>query len=708
MSRLPALVAAALVIASCSGGSDDTSEPVESAPPTTAEAPVGTPASSEPGDADDEPATPTPEPPPGDTAFDQLAALARDESVSELDLALAELSAFVGPIPGVPTLLDDGSVYPSLTHVLDEIERERDELTPEQAAAVDAGIDALFPADAIIEEFSLFDDGDTGAEGFAPLGFASAAPASSGDDPPLVDAPSVLRTEVLRWAGRVSDYLGGPFLNIWVQTFPAGALGSDVAGRNRGLPLGHPERTLERGNPDCLIQLALGSTAADIAGIVAHEITHCWQFVRLGSDNDRWNATGDWVLEGQAAYVGHVIGGLTRFNDSWWRFYLNDLDPNGQWNMYRSSYDAIGFWARVDEGADLVAAMQRSIDAAPSNSAMLAAAISDLGAATTWLGAGTFQRSDWGAGWTSSSLGDPGTPRRSTAHEVGERNDIALSADAGTQANHEISVAAIDDADGTVMFVAGRGTGVVRFDPDDIVLGDAAFTDEWCLERCVCPDDTNAFPPERVLGSDVEFFASLVGQPADSSTLTVRIAPFDPETSDRCEEDEDEPEPDPDPVTGSGGLIGAWRASPDSVANMFEQASAFGDGAVAIEVTGASGDVRLTFREDGTGNLVYDRVTLFLADEVLGDLTLNGSGTFSWTTAGGPLQIDGTQFRFSVSSSALGGELLTISDADVPAAGTTVLSGAVAGNELTITAAQGSAGDVFFPVSWTRIGPSDE
>ena len=154
--------------------------------------------------------------------------------------------------------------------------------------------------------------------------FASTAPASSGDDPPLEDASAELRAAVLGAAAAVRDYLGGPSLNIWVQTYPLGTIG-DVAGRNRGLRPDSDDRTAARGNPDCLVQLAIGSTAADIAGIVAHEITHCWQFTRLGLDVDRTNATGRWVFEGQAAYVGHVLGGLTRFNGNWWRFYLNDV-----------------------------------------------------------------------------------------------------------------------------------------------------------------------------------------------------------------------------------------------------------------------------------------------------------------------------------------------------------------------------------------------
>jgi len=92
----------------------------------------------------------------------------------------------------------------------------------------------------------------------------------------------------------------------------------------------------------------------------------------------------------------------------------------------------------------------------------------------------------------------------------------------------------------------------------------------------------------------------------------------------------------------------------------------------------------------------------FPADQIIGDLTISRTGTFSWSTSGRALVITGTEFSYSVGSSALSDEFLTITDDDVPTSGTTTLSGAVDDNVLTIASADGCAGRVFFPTTWIR------
>ncbi len=687
MRRAVATIVVTVLLVSCSGGGSNDAAPDTLGSPSVVD--------NEQTEHSADDAETDPPSPAGDSALDQLAAFAATDGVDGLDVALAELSTYVGPIPGVPTLQVDDSIFPSLTHVLDEIDAGRSQLTSEQAEVVDAAIAALFPPDQITDEFPLFVDSDGEPEGFAPPGLASPA-----TEPPFEDAPPEVRAAIRSAGEAVRSYLGGPALNIWVQTFPPGAIG-DVAGRNTGLRPEDPRREALPGNPDCIIKVATGATPGDIAGIITHEVTHCWQFTRMGVDVDRWNATGEWVREGQAAFIGHELGGLTRYNEDWWRFYLSGrIDGNGQWPMYASSYDAIGFWSRVAAGSDVVAAMRRTVDASPSDSRMFTAATSELGGELSWLGAGTFQRADWGGGWTASTRGDPGTPRRSTSHTVIERNDVALSADAGAQANYEIDVSPVGGADGSVVTAQGRGTGVLRVDPIDVVLS-GSFSEEWCIGECLCPDGAPAFPPDRVQPAGFTISASIVGLPAEETTLGVKVARFDDEDPGRCDE---EPDPSPEPA-GDGdisGLVGTWRADPNSVALAFERASSFGGSAVGIEVIGADGDVLITFDEGGTGSLAYVGVTLYLADEIIGDLTLNGSGTFTWSISGSSVVISGTDYAISVTSSALGGELLTLTDEDVPATGTTSLSGAVAGDTLTVTSADGSEGTVFFPISWQR------
>jgi hypothetical protein len=699
------LLAPALLAVACSAG--DGGEPVATPSSESTTAPGEGSSTREEAAVTTSPPTTQPAPAlEGASGFEQLENF--KATASPIDAALAELAAITRPIDGVVVIAEDGTVFPSLTHVLETLDENGGELSPEQAAAVDEAVTSLFDPDELLIEFPLFPDGlpdgeaDEEVEGFAPMGFAASV-ASPGDEPTLDEAPAELQRLIRSAANDARAVLGGPPLNVWVQLFAPGAFGR-VAGRNVSLDLADPRRDEFPTRPDCLVQLTSGPLPADIIGIIAHELTHCWQFTRIGFDVGRLIAIDDWAKEGMAGYIGEVVQ-PTRFNAEWWGGYLTTrIDGNGQWNMYTRSYDAIGFWSRIAAGGDVVAAMRRTMDASPSNAAMFSAATSDLGPQRAWLGAGTFERGDWGAGWTGSGPGSPGTPRSITSHTVIERNDIALSSDAGAQSNHEIAVAPVGGADGSVVTAAGTGVGVLRVDPDDIVLTGGTFLEEWCIGRCECPDGSAAFPSDRIRADSFDIAASLVGGARDATTLRVRTGRFDPDDSERCDEEEAEDAGDSSPPPGgtTDGLVGTWRANPDAVASVFEQASGFGGADSGFEVIGADGDVLMTFADDRTGTLDYDNVTLFLADQIIGDLTIAGTGAFSWDIVGGSIVISGTTFAYSVTSSAIGGELLTITDADVPTSGTTSLSGGVTGGVLTIASADGSAGRVFFPNTWIR------
>jgi hypothetical protein len=684
--RCALLLSLGLIVAACSG---ETSEP-DSAPATNAPA------------ATDAPTTTTTvadvAPLPGGSGWLQLENLA--ETGSDLDVALAEFAAVAGPVVGAAPIDSDGTVFPSITHALQTIEANRAELTDEQANAIDTIVAELFDPTEMIVEFALFDDAPEQTEGASPAGFASGL--RSPDDSEFDEASDEIKRLITPIAADVRELLGGPRLNVWAQVFPRGTFG-DAAGRNLGLEPGNLLRDEFPNDPDCLIQVTEGPLPADIVPIIAHELTHCWQFTRIGFDESRQIATADWAIEGMAAYVGEQVA-PTRFNAEWWGGYLTTrIDRNGQWDMYRRSYDALGFWSRVAAGDDIAAAMRRTVDASPNDAAMFRAATSGLGAGVAWVGAGTFERPDWGPGWTGSGPGSPGTPRTVTAHTVIERNDVALSSDTGAQSNHEISISPVSGADGSVVTARGSGTGVLRVDPDDVVLS-GSFVEDWCIGICECPDGTPAFPDDRIRSGPIEMAASLVGGANEASTLNVRVGAFDPDDAGdtaRCEEDEDEAE-EPSPDTDADSLLGTWRANADAVASMYEQASSFG-GQPGFDVLGANGDVLLTFAEGGAGRLVYDDVTILIADQAVGDVNIGGAGDFAWTIDGGALVITDTTFEFSVSTSALGGIPLKITDADVPNVGSTSLSGGVSGEFLTISSADGAAGRVFFPNTWVRV-----
>ena len=118
-----------------------------------------------------------------------------------------------------------------------------------------------------------------------------------------------------------------------------------------------------------------------------------------------------------------------------------------------------------------------------------------------------------------------------------------------------------------------------------------------------------------------------------------------------------------------------------------------------------TGDVVMELREDGTGTLTYTEVTAFINNGPLTDLTINGEGSFQFGVEAGLLTVSGNTFNVAVSSSALLGESLVITDRDIEggAGGTSTYEIGFDGDQLVLTGAEGTRGAVFFPILWTRM-----
>ena len=408
--------------------------------------------------------------PAGETGAEQLEALRSDPDADPLDPALAEWSALVAPLPGARTIAYDDSLFPSATHALIELEASYDQLAPEQQAALDAQLDVLFDESEAVDGFMLFDDpstdtnetdSDADQEGLLrPQGIrASGSPATP--------ANPALRNEILAMGEEVRAALGGPELTIWVEIHPPGSLGDDLA-RNTGMA-GFSDRRrdlLRRGvDVDCLLRITEFGSPEERLGVLVHEIVHCWQFNQLFKNAGRMVDMDDWIKEGMAAYFGEKFGGKTRFNAEWWGGYLSTrLDGDNTWNTFERTYDAIGLWARIDEGSALVPAMINSVAAAPDNGAMFAAATNGLGDAESWLAAGAVQKPEWGPGWTASGPGLPTSPRTANTVEVDPIGGEAFeSQTVGPAAQRTTTwlVGGIDGARGSVMTLVGGGAGVI-------------------------------------------------------------------------------------------------------------------------------------------------------------------------------------------------------------------------------------------------------
>lgn len=76
----------------------------------------------------------------------------------------------------------------------------------------------------------------------------------------------------------------------------------------------------------------------DLLETMAHEMFHCYQF----TVRDESDPAPDWLMEGQAEWVGATIGRGGSVAEGWWSVWLH-----GPQSLFRRTYDAIGFFAAL-------------------------------------------------------------------------------------------------------------------------------------------------------------------------------------------------------------------------------------------------------------------------------------------------------------------------------------------------------------------------
>jgi hypothetical protein len=724
-------VAAFLLAGACSGG-DDAQTPAspgvgEEAPATVVPA-IETPSEQpDPDGSSDDAAPPATEPAetalgdPLDT-YSRLQLLEDEFGEGSPEVVTQQLALAFGPLATTDGFGRDGSTYPTLTHTLENYAEVRDELDPSDVAVADERIAELIGPDHLIAAFDLegnliqATDSESSSAGTEPEGLRRSPDDDAVDDPDddFIDGPLQERWATLGnsvWA-ELAPRLPSVTLDavvivtepsFWVGRGDADDPDAEAGGGNvtRGLISLDPTlRPLQEryGSHDCYILIASdrNGSGAITTAVLAHELFHCWHYTYLGSNFRQYRNAPEWVLEGLAGWVGETVSGGTRYTGEWYpHFAVQTFD------LFSTNYPAIGFWQQVHEGTDLWSAIPAIVTSgtSASNEVSFDAAIGAIPATAAFVASGILQRGDLGPEWTMAG-GPAGVSRTPEAIDVDPDNPASPSVRAGEQAAYEFTVTPGADADraGSLISITGRGYLAGQWSDDQrFAAFDETIDLQYCLGDCgacptIGPDGVGTpLPP-----SGATLVLALAGTGGGPGGFAVSVV------------DCDEEEPPGDPGIPGTGFVGRWRANPDSVRQMFLEASALDDGSgdepvVALDIAGVAGDVFLDLFENGTGQLTYD-TTLFLNDAVLVDLTLTGGGSFTWDVESSAMTITNTDFEISGGSSAIGDNILTITDEDVgsPGGTTTLTVGFAGGNELTLINANGSRGEVFFPRLWIR------
>ena len=264
-------------------------------------------------------------------------------------MALEAFSLAIAPLPGVTV---PNGPSPSDAEAADGtfailwLLPYRDQITPDQRAAMDA---ALQP-DPNAPEFT---PGELGtkvvlAAAHSPIQLQRAAL--------MAKAPvNADNTAVQYWTDRVkyainviSGKLGRSLSVPWSLVINATQIKSQKTLAYDTPYLIQPFGTLDRCEIHVEPSLVGANDDAEASASMAHEIFHCFQFDYF-ANHGGFHKLPDWIEEGQAEWVGEVVGGPSVLGTEWWASYLNHQTVA----LYGRTYDAVGFYQHMyEEGID--------------------------------------------------------------------------------------------------------------------------------------------------------------------------------------------------------------------------------------------------------------------------------------------------------------------------------------------------------------------
>ncbi len=378
------------------------------------------------------------------TAYGTALADISEDGTRPLDSALRLFAIAIAPLPGVDAPTDVTGVS-SGTLALKHVLAFYDQLSPEQQAVVDA---ARLPS-ASAQSASV------------PAGFARSRRDIIADL--VVAEVKQLRADI---AAKIGEIPGTIDVSVVASKKDFGQADPQFAG---GVYSGC------RVKIDAINQADL----TVITNTVAHEVFHCFEAAKAKTVAV-WNATGDWLIEGAAEWVGADITKPDGTEMSWWRDYLTKAATP----LFAWTYQAIGFFSHLNETGTSPWSVFAAMFAAGGNAAAFAAS----GAAgdpfmTSW-GSGFSRDPARGAAWDTTGPGitaDQTTPK---SLKVSNGDNLAVSAGTYRHASYALFISAD--------IVIVQGNGFVRLNDGTTDIPNVA-SERYCTRSggCgKCPDGT--------------------------------------------------------------------------------------------------------------------------------------------------------------------------------------------------------------------------
>ena len=352
MVRRPSswVVAAALLLVAACGSPAPSGPSPSSAPQPGSSSAAASGAAAEPSQ--------TPPPMAAGPAWDTITNGIGDDGHVPKDTALQAFTLAFGALPGVTPPPGDAGTIPSGSMALRWLVGYWDQLTAEQRAAAVAAVPDLA--------------GIAGTSG-APVSLAVAHPPRSHAFAPAgaQHRSNAVYTQLAnQMVGQIESHLpsnAGFDLTVdahygtpqqWDSGMETGVY--DAQGGIGGIPA------------KCLITvspLGDGYPDVDVESMLAHEVWHCFEGALVGLSRYWSQNPADWIMEGEATWVGGTIVPESQVTTGLWWDYLYRPDLP----LFKRTYSAVGFFghleaAAIDPWATLIPVLQEG-----SNEAAFAA-----------------------------------------------------------------------------------------------------------------------------------------------------------------------------------------------------------------------------------------------------------------------------------------------------------------------------------------------
>ena len=444
------MLALALLVAAC--GDNAETGPGEGDPSTTATTGAGAPGPDEAAEA---------------AATEYLAEARAADGYLPAQVVLDLFAALYGPVPGA-----DPSRLPAVrshdgTLAARNTLRVWDELTPEQQAAV-AGYLDLPPGP----------QAQSGAPNGALAAYRPSVLAQSGTS----ELEASVTALALSSAEQIEANMGGRPLNLPIRVIVQDDLGTVT--RPDGTVVNVAGDTLPvdiDGVSTCRMRFRTDEVAGDstLPSTVAHEVFHCFQFD--AGDASAWQ---DWIVEGQAEWVGARIGGTNRTTDG----FFSDWIEGHTRTVFAHDYPAAGlYWALEQAGIDPWGVLPAMWGV--GNVEALAATGLAPGEAMRWLATTDVHANespvlDLAPFW---QLGSPDVPPARLRNLQSASPDNPFERDTSLQAYSRGSW--ILDLEGDIAeILVDAPFGALQFEGKDHQFFEGAFAGTFCLreEGCTC------------------------------------------------------------------------------------------------------------------------------------------------------------------------------------------------------------------------------